>query len=107
MNEMEVKFASAVELAKMHINNEVIPNGSHVDEARDVQNAQQIEEEDWRTAKKIDSTWSYKNYIDAHPNGLHVSEAIDRVENLLGECKESIIRELSDDSNTYSLNLPY
>lgn len=104
MNEMKVKFTSDVELAQMLINNEVIPNDKHADEVKEVQNAQHIEEEDWRTAIKIDSTQSYKNYIDAHPNGLHVSEAIDRIANMLREYKESIIRELSDDRNAYPLN---
>lgn len=82
----------------------LFPNGKHADEARDAQIAEQADEEDWQKAERFNTPQSYNNYIGTHQNGLHVSEAKNRIAERLREQKESIIRDLSDDCNAYPLN---
>lgn len=80
------------------------PNGNHIDEARDLITIRQAEEEAWLDAQSIDTPEAYQRYVDAYkPRPLHVIEANQRIAELMAGRKSSIIRELIEDRNAYTL----
>ena len=66
--------------------------------------AKQAEEEAWQMAKCIDTLESYRHYMDSYPQGLHITEAHHRINDIVYEQKERIIQELCEDRNAYHLN---
>lgn len=73
------------------------------DEA-DNKKAKQAEEEAWQMAKCIDTLESYRHYMDSYPQGLYITEAHHRIDDMAYEQKERIIHELCEDRNAYHLN---
>ncbi|MBQ7711333.1 MAG: hypothetical protein IJT39_05845 [Bacteroidales bacterium] len=72
--------------------------GKHVE---DINRAieQIVDEQDWDTACKNGTTQAYQDYLSKHPDGLHNSEALERINNRSG--RDLFLDELRKDVNKF------
>lgn len=74
----------------------------NIDEA-EINKAKQAEEEAWQMARRIDTLESYRDYMDAYPQGMYLEEARQRIHDIYHPVISPIVRELMLNRNAYSL----
>jgi|GEM_PF-7081767 len=68
------------------------------EEAASEKNATQQEEADFKEAKEKDTTEALRGYIKTYPEGLHVAEAVRRIQELEKSLKETTIQNIQEKS---------
>lgn len=82
---------------------EKFPQGIHAGEAFGYQQIKAAEEGKWQEACRQDTVAAYESYKQTYANGSHIQEAEERINALKVGQKKSIINDLIEDRNAYSL----